>query len=260
MNLMQKMTKSTTTGIILLLALGGLLASAPLASAQSTNGSFNPQTQFPVGSTLTIKSVNGLGGGGMPFFNSGMMGSMRGNWTNHTWGQNGNHTWGQNNQGNWTNGNQSHSWGQSGNWSQTRNWNQTGLRNWNQTRPPSFNASLTITAQVTNDTANGAILWTIQSGSIIENGTTLTITSGKGGIGKLDRILMGGNVTDANGHTYRWALEGLAAMYNGTVIASLNGVSGYNPNPMTQTTTTQQPSGHHRGPRGVRLSFIATVT
>jgi hypothetical protein len=195
-----------------------------------------------------------------------MMGGMKGNWTNgnqnHTWGQNGNqsHTWGQNNQGNWTNDNQSHSWGQNGNW--------TGARNWNQTRPPSFNASLTITAKVTNDTSNGAILWTIQSGSIIENGTTLTITSGRGGIGKLDRILMGGNVTDSSGHTYGWFLEGLAAMYNGTVIASLNGFSGYNPNPttMTQTTTTtttnQQPSTwhHHRGPRGVRLSFIATVT
>ncbi len=256
------MTKTTTTGILLLLALGGLLATAPLASAQSTNGSFNPQTQFPVGSTVTITSVNGLGGGGMPFFGSGMMGAMRGNWTK-----------GQNNQGNWTNhtwgqnGNQSHTWGQNGNqsshtWGQNGNWNQAGPRNWNQTRPPSFNASLTLTAQVTNDTANGGILWTIQSGSIIENGTTLTITSGKGGIGKLDRILMGGNVTAPNGNTYRWGLAGLAAMYNGTVIASLNGGSSYNPNQAaTQTTTQQSSTGHHhRGPRGVRLSFIATVT
>jgi len=248
------MTKSTTAGILLLLALGGLLATAPLASAQSTNGPYNPQTQFPVGSTVTITSVYGLGGGGMPFFGQGMMGSMKGNWTkgqnqgnwtNHTWGQNGNQS--------------SHTWGQNG--------NQPGARSWNQTRPPSFNASLTLKAQVTNDTANGGILWTIQSGSIVENGTTLTITSGKGGIGKLDRILMGGNVTDSNGHTYGWFLEGLTTMYNGTVIASLNGFSGYNPNPttMTQTTTTtttaqQQPTWHHhRGPRGVRLSLIATV-
>jgi hypothetical protein len=111
---------------------------------------------------------------------------------------------------------------------------------------------------VTNDTANGGIMWTIKSGSIIENGTTLTITSGKGGIGKLDRILMGGNVTDSNGHSYRWVLGGLAAIYNGTVIASLNGGSSYNPNPATPTT--QQSSAAHRGPRGVRLSFIATVT
>src|SRR5208282_5926227 len=106
---MQKMMKSTTAGILLLLALAGLIATTRLASAQSTSGSFNPQTQFPIGSTITINSVYGLGGG-MPFFNPGMNGGI--NWTN-----------GQNNQG------------------RTRNWNQTG--------PPSasFNASLTLTAQ-----------------------------------------------------------------------------------------------------------------
>jgi hypothetical protein len=228
---MQKMSKSTTTGIILLLALAGLLATTPLTSALSANGSFNPQTQFSIGSTVTVTSVSGLGGG-MPFFNPGM-GGTQGNWI----------------KGNWSNGNQSHSWAQN---------NQSRTRNWNQTGPPSFNASLTLTGQVTNDTANGAIIWTIKSGSIIENGTTLTITSGKGGIGKLDRILMGGNLTDSNGHTYRWAMEGLATMYNGTVITSLNGVSSYNPNPATPTT--QQVSAANKLPRGVPLSFIATVT
>ena len=247
------MIRSTTTGILLLLALAGLLATTPLTSAQSANGSFNPQTQFPIGSTVTVTSVSGVGGG-MPFFNPGM-GGMNGNWTrgqnkqgNWTKG-NGNWTRGQNNQGNWTKGNRSHSWGQN---------NQSLTRNWNQTGPPSFNASLTVTGQVTNDTANGGIIWTITSGSINENGTTLTITSGKGGIGKLDRILMGGNLTDSSGHSYRWALGGLAVMYNGTVIASLNGVSGYNPNPATPTT--QQPSPANRRPTGVQLSFIATVT
>jgi hypothetical protein len=226
---MQKMMKSTTTGILLLLALAGLLATTPLTSAQTASGSFNPQTQFPIGSTVTVKSVYGLGGG-MPFFKTGMNDGMNGNRTK---------------------GNQSHSWAQN-NQSRTRNWNQTGPP------PPSFNASLTLTAQVTNDTANGGIMWTIKSGSIIENGPTLTITSGNGGIGKLDRILMGGNLTDSSGHSYRWALGGLAVMYNGTVIASLNGVSGYNPNPATPTT--QQPSPANRRPTGVQLSFIATVT
>ncbi|MGD0423388.1 MAG: hypothetical protein ABSA92_08010 [Candidatus Bathyarchaeia archaeon] len=229
---MQKI-KSTTTGIILLLALAGLLAATPLASAQSTGGSFNPQTQFPIGSTVTVQSVYGLGGG-IPFFNQGMMGGMKGNWT----------------KGNWSNGNQSHSWTQN---------NQSRTRNWNQTGPPSFNASLTLTAQVTNDTANGDILWTIKSGSIIENGTTLTITSGMGGIGKLDRILMGGNATDSNGHTYRWALEGLATMYNGTIIASLNGGSNYNPNPATPTTQ-QQPSQTNNPETYTTVNFIATIT
>jgi hypothetical protein len=214
---MQKTIRSTTTGILLLLALAGLLATTPLAMAQSTNGPFNPQTQFPIGSTITVNSVYGLGGG-MPFFNPGMKGR------------------------------QIHGWAQK-NPSQARNWNQTGPP------PQSFTASLTLTAQVTNDTANGDILWTIKSGSINENGTTLTITRGMGGIGKLDRILMVGNVTDSNGHTYGWSLEGFAAMYNGTVIASLNGASSYNP----ATPTTQQPSIDKR-PRGVPLSFIATIT
>lgn len=201
-------------------------SSSMTASAQSTSGYFNPQTQFPIGSTVTVTSVYGLGGVGMPFFNPGV-------------------------RGNWTKGNQSHSWAQN-NQSRTRIWNQTGRTQ------PSFSASLTLTAQVTNDTANGGITWTIKSGSIIENGTTLTITRGEGGISKADRILVGGNVTDSNGHTYRWRLEGLAAIYNGTVIASLNGGSSYNPNPATPTT--QKPSSANRRPRGTRLSFIATVT
>jgi hypothetical protein len=165
----------------------------------------------------------------MPFFNPGMMGGMKGNWTK---------------------GNQSHSWAQN---------NQSRTRNWNQTGPPSFNASLTLTAQVTNDTLNGGILWTIESGSIIENGTTLTITSGMGGIGKLDRIVMGGNVTDSNGHNYRWALEGLATIYNGTVIASLNGGSSYNPNSVT-STIQQQPFQTNYLEAYAAVSFIATVT
>jgi len=232
------MMKSTTTGI--LLALVGLLSTTTPAWAQSTSGSFNPQTQFPIGSTVTVTSMSGLGGG-MPFFNAGMNAGVKGNWTR-----------GQQNQGNWTRGNQSHSWAQN-NQNRTRNWSQTGAP------PASFTASLALTAQVTNDTANGGIIWTIQSGSITINGTTLTITSGQGGIGTQDRIRMGGNVTDSNGNTYRWTLEGLATMYNGTIIASLNGgSSSYNPNPAT--TTTQQPSTANKLPRGIRLSFIATVT
>jgi len=222
---MQRSTKSSI-GTLLILALAGILATTPLASAQSINGSFNPQTQFPIGSTVTVNSVYGLGGG--PFFNPAIIGEVNGNWAS-----------GQNNQGNWAQGNQSRAF------------------DWNQASPPSFNTSLTLTAQVTNYTANGALMWTIESGSIIENGTILTITSGNGGIGKLDRILIGGNATGPDGHTYRWVLEGLAAMYNGTVIASLTGASSYNPNPATPPN--QQFFGNNR-PRGASLSFIITVT
>jgi len=226
------MSKSTTIGTLLVIALAGLIATTPLASASSANGSFNPQTQFPIGSTVTVTSVYGLGGGGTPFFNPAMQGGMKGNWTK-----------GQHNQGNWTRG--------QNNPGRTPHWNQTGAP------PASFTALLTLTGQVTNDTANGGIIWTITSGSIVENGTTLSITTGKGGIGKLDRIQMGGNVTDSSGQTYRWTLQGLAAMYNGTVIASLNGFSGYNPVPAAPTT--QQPGANKR-PRGVGLTFIVTVT
>jgi len=174
--------KATLAGILL------VLAGTPLALGQSANGSFNPQTEFPIGSSVTINSVSGLGGG--PF-------------------------------------------------------------------PTSFVASLTLTATVTNNTAHGDIVWTITGGSIVENETTLTIIGGGGGIGKLDRILIVGNATDPNGHAYDWGLEGLAIMYNGTVIASLNGASGYNPNPTTPTI--QQPSLPNRKANSVPLSFVATV-
>ena len=184
------MRKSAMTGI-LLFALAGLLAASPLALAQSTNGSFNLQTQFPIGSTVTINSVYGLGG---PVTSS-------------------------------------------------------------------FNVSLTLTAQVTSDTPHGDIAWTIKSGSIIENGVPLTITGGSGGIGKLDRILVVGNATDSNGHIYSWGLGGLAAMNDGTVMASLNGISSYNPNPSTSANrqAPQIKSPYESGPNGVPLSFIVTV-
>ncbi len=145
-------------------------------------------------------------------------------------------------------GKQIHSQAQN-NPSQARDMNRTGAP------PQSFTASLTLTAQVINETANGDTLLTIKSGSIVVNGTTLTITRGMGGIGKLDRIRMGGNVTDPNGHTYGWALDGFAAMYNGTVIASLNGGTSYNPG-----TPTSQQSGTDKRLGGLPLSFIATMT
>jgi len=88
-----------------------------------------------------------------------------------------------------------------------------------------YSTSITITAQVATDTANGGIQWTIQSGSIVVNGNTFTITGGKGQMSSLGRLVIGGTATDSNGNTLRWQLQGLAAMYNGTVIADLNGGS-----------------------------------
>ena len=93
--------------------------------------------------------------------------------------------------------------------------------------PPitTYSTSMTISAQVATDTANGGIQWTIQSGSIVVNGNTFTITGGKGQMSSLGRLDIGGTATDSSGIALRWQLQGLAAMYNGTVIADLNGGS-----------------------------------
>jgi hypothetical protein len=99
---------------------------------------------------------------------------------------------------------------------------------WNRTAQPSvttYSTSITIGAQVAHDTANGGIQWTVQSGSIVVNGNTFTITGGKGQMSSLGRLVIGGTATDSNGNTLRWQLQGLAAMYNGTVITDLNGGS-----------------------------------
>jgi len=177
------------SSILFLSIITGVLATMPMAIAQAPSISFSPQAQFPIGSSITIKSVYGLAGGPSPL-----------------------------------------------------------------TSP----ASLTAAAVVTNETANGDIIWSVKSGSIILNGTTtLTITRGNGGIGRQDRILMVGNATDASGHSYGWTLEGLAAVYSGIVIASLNGGTSYMPSPIA---SQQPPSGANRRPNGTPLNFIATVT
>jgi uncharacterized membrane protein len=67
----KKRTTTYVAGIVLILViLAGVgyyfYTSTPapmMASAQGTNGYFNPQTEFPIGSTVTVTSVYGLGGG-----------------------------------------------------------------------------------------------------------------------------------------------------------------------------------------------------
>ncbi len=64
------------------------------ASAQAVSGSFNPQTQFPKGSTVTITSVYGLAVVPSHPFNASSMpgpGNRNGNQTNpnHNWNQTG---------------------------------------------------------------------------------------------------------------------------------------------------------------------------
>ncbi len=64
---MKKIVKYSLAAILLMLTIAGLSAAipilsatTPLASAQSVTGSFNPQTQFPVGSSIKITSVYGI--------------------------------------------------------------------------------------------------------------------------------------------------------------------------------------------------------
>ena len=194
---MQKTMKySFIAEILLTLTVAGFWATTSNVSAQAVSASFNPQTKFPVGSTFAITSVYGIATVPSHPFNAS---SMPG----------GNRTWNQTNK--------------------NHNSNQT-LRNnlWNctaQQNVTTYSTSITMGAQVANDTANGGIQWTVQSGSIIVNGNTFTITSGKGEMSSLGRLVIGGTATDSNGDTLTWQLQGLAATYNGAVIADLNGGS-----------------------------------
>lgn len=233
---MQKTMKySLIAGILLTLTVTGLWATTSNASAQTVSGSFNPQTQFPVGSTVTISSVYGIATVPSHPFNASSMHGL------------GNRNWNQTNQ--------NHNWNQTirnhKNLNQTtinHNWNQTFMHPWNGTAQPkvtTYSTSVTISAQVANDTANGGIQWTVQSGSIVVNGNTFTITGGKGEMSSLGRLVIGGTATDSNGNTLRWQLQGLAAMYNGTVIADLNGGS---------FTAANNALAH------ANLTYLATIT
>ena len=207
---------------IIIVAVAGTLAPLP-ASAQSSSGQFNPQTQFAVGTKLQISSIYGLETSPPPF-------SYGAGFRNN--GQNGNRN----------------------QFPANQEWNLTYLRN-----TPTANSSVTINAQVTNDTQDGGVLWVVQGGSITYNGTTLTVTSGEGGIGKLNRVLMAGNATDSNGNTLRWSLEGLATLYSGTVIISLTGSVGA----ANQNSTPAAPSQPYQSStlrREVSLTYIATIS
>ena len=215
-----------------------LSATTPLASAQSVTGSFNPQTQFPVGSSIKITSVYGIAmvplhpepNGPMPPFRNQTIqhNPPSRNQTNPLHHQ--------------TNGTRP-AWNRTG--QHVPPWNQTG-----QQYSTVYSASITINAQVTNDTRNG-VQWTIQGGSIIVNGTTFTITGGKGRMSNNDLLMMYGNATDSSGHTIRWDLEGLAAIYKGTVIIELNGRSF---SEMNNPAFTRD-----KGFTDVSLSYIATI-
>jgi len=229
------MRYSCASVAVILVAVGaaGTLAFMP-ASAQGSSGQFDPQTQFAVGTNLQIASIYGLETLPLPSAAFNGAGFYYGSHTGSGYNS-GSH-------------NQTYRTGLT-----NQQWNLTYLRN-----TPTANSSIAINVQVTNETQDGGILWIVQSGSIAYNGTTLTVTSGRGGIGKLDRILTVGNATDLNGNMYRWSLEGLATLYGGTVIVSLTGIVAE----MNQNTTsaTTLPYQALRLFRGVTLTYIGTIS
>jgi hypothetical protein len=214
---MKKISMACLAAIVVAVTVAGLVATTPLVPAQSVSGSFNPQTQFPAGSSLVITSIYGIATVPPAIQTTTPMPTQ------------GNHTF----------------W----HFNQTR-----GQRPWNQTlgqlQSTTYNASVTIDAQVISDAGNG-VQWTVQGGSIVFNETTYTITSGNGTISGIDRLVMYGNATDPNGNTVNWNLQGLAAIYNDAVIVSLNG----------GTYSEMNTSGSPRiGFGGVNLTYIATMS
>lgn len=224
---MQHRNHILTAALLIVLATVAVLGVSAFmpASAQSNSGQYNPQTQFKVGANLQVTSIYGLETAPLLFQGRGPGYSQYGghNQTQRTFVPN-------------------------------QQWNLTYLGS-----IPTANSSITINVQITNDTQGGGVIWIVQSGSIAYNGTTLTVTGGRGVIGKLDRVLTIGNATDSNGNTYRWSLEGLTTLYGGSVIMSLTGtVAELNEN--TTMATTTGPNQGFRPLRAVSLTYIATVS
>ena len=238
---MRKNLEFSTMVVLAAIVLVAIPAAAPLASAQSTtSGSFNPQSAFSVGSTIQISSVYGVATIHSPL-------ARRGNSTQNGTAlrnaQNGNHTaW--NNSGNHT------SW-------HSQYQNRTGFVNGNRTSARNIRSvvtSTTITVQVTNDTGGG-IVWVIQTGSITVNGTTWTITSGRGGIDGMDQVLVFGNATSSTGQEFAWRLQGLATLYNGTIIVTLRGGMEELASQVSKTS-----GSFANGSTSANLNYVATMT
>jgi hypothetical protein len=83
-----------------------------------------------------------------------------------------------------------------------------------------YSASITVKVQVASDSQNGGLQLTVQGGAIVINGVTFTITEGKGDLSKIDLLTLEGTATGTN--SFKWHIEGLAALYNGSVISNLN--------------------------------------
>ena len=166
-----------------------------LASAGNPSASFDPQTQFSVSSSVTIQSVYGIAtanpppGAGPP--DNRTLGSQTTFFPQNQTGANGNRS--------------------------PIPSNLTTMQN-----PKAYSASLTITAQITGN-ENDGVQWTIKGGTIVINGTTYDMAAGQGEMSDIDMLIMNGIATDANGQTVGWRVDGLVALYGGTVIGELTG-------------------------------------
>ena len=101
--------------------------------------------------------------------------------------------------------------------SQQPHWNQT------QQNLPTYNASITIDAQLTSDAGNGGVQFTIQGGVIVINTSTIVITGGNGEVSSIDRVIMKGTAASADDQSFNWHMNGLAAVVNGALISELTG-------------------------------------
>jgi len=201
---MQKITRYSVAGILLVITIVGLSLSTSLAKAQNTSGSFNPQAKFLVGSSFSITSVYGIA----------MVPNNQSDVGHHP--------------------PQPHQEIQAA-----------------QQDSEVSNAAITVNGQVVNQTRNGGVQWTIKSGTITIKQNMLTVANGKGEIDSLDRVVMDCTTTDSTGHTVKWQLTGLAANYNGTLIAELNGNSSNEPN---------HSAAHGNVFDDVNLTYIATIS
>jgi hypothetical protein len=201
MTKMQKAVKYYVAGVVLVITLLSFPFTHP-ASAQTTSGSFNPQTKFQVGSSFTIASIYGIA-------------------TIHSHNQS----------------NPSH---------QPHQRIQAGQKD-----SETSDASITVNAQVANETRNGGVQWTIKTGTLTIKGSPLTVTGGRGEIDSLDRLVIIGTATNSNAQTFRWQLTGLATTYNGMVIAEITGNASNEPTRSSQRVTVLE---------NVDLTYITTIS
>ena len=96
---------------------------------------------------------------------------------------------------------------------------------WNSSAPdmPTYNASITIDAQLSGDGSNNSVQFTVQGGVMVIGTSTIAITSGSGEINGVDKVLMQGTASTTDGEQINWRMNGLAALFNGAMISELTG-------------------------------------